>query len=69
MSSNEDRAHAAADHTASEGGQDGTVDSGTRDSVKGSQTPRLMVSWLIVGVPLAYGIYQTISKTLPLFGG
>ncbi len=35
----------------------------------GNQIPRLVVSWLIVGVPLAYGIYQTISKTLPLFGG
>jgi hypothetical protein len=29
----------------------------------------LVASWLIVGVPLAYGIYQTISRTLPLFGG
>jgi hypothetical protein len=33
------------------------------------QTPRLVASWLVVGVPLVYGIYQTISKTLPLFGG
>lgn len=39
-----------------------------RDSVP-NQTPRLVMSWLIVGLPLAYGIYQTISKTLPLFGG
>lgn len=35
----------------------------------GNHTPRLVVSWLIVGLPLAYGIYQTISRTLPLFGG
>ncbi len=34
-----------------------------------NQVPRLVVSWLIVGLPLAYGIFQTISKTLPLFGG
>lgn len=34
-----------------------------------SQRPRLVVSWLIVGAPLAYGIYQTINRTLPLFGG
>lgn len=34
-----------------------------------NHTPRLVVSWLIVGLPLAYGIYQTISKILPLFGG
>lgn len=34
-----------------------------------AQTPRLVVSWLIVGVPLAYGVYQTIRSILPLFGG
>lgn len=34
-----------------------------------NQTPRLVVSWLVVGLPLAYGIWQTINKTLPLFGG
>lgn len=39
------------------------------DDQPASKTPRLVVSWLIVGVPLAYGIYQTISRTLPLFGG
>jgi len=40
-----------------------------RPGAAGSQTPRLAASWLIVGVPLGYGIYQTVSKTLPLFGG
>jgi len=34
-----------------------------------TQTPRLMVSWLIVGLPLAYGVFQTIRSILPLFGG
>jgi len=34
-----------------------------------NQTPRLVISWLIVLIPLAYGVFQTISKTLPLFGG
>jgi len=34
-----------------------------------TQTPRLMVSWLIVGIPLAYGVFQTIRSILPLFGG
>ncbi len=34
-----------------------------------AQTPRLVVSWLIVGIPLAYGIFQTIRSILPLFGG
>lgn len=34
-----------------------------------SQTPRLLISWLIVGLPLAYGVFQTIKSVLPLFGG
>jgi len=33
------------------------------------QTPRLTVSWLIVGIPLAYGVFQTIRSITPLFGG
>lgn len=33
------------------------------------QTPRLVISWLIVGIPLAYGVFQTIKSVLPLFGG
>lgn len=34
-----------------------------------SHTPRLVASWLVVGVPLAYGIVQTVRNILPLFGG
>ncbi len=34
-----------------------------------SYTPRLVASWLVVGVPLAYGIVQTVRNILPLFGG
>lgn len=33
------------------------------------QQPRLVASWLIVGIPLAYGLFQTIRSILPLFGG
>jgi len=33
------------------------------------QTPRLVISSLIVGLPLAYGVFQTIKSVLPLFGG
>lgn len=33
------------------------------------QTPRLVISWLIVVTPLAYGVFQTIKTALPLFGG
>lgn len=34
-----------------------------------AQTPRLVVSWLIVGLPLVYGLFQTVKTVLPLFGG
>jgi hypothetical protein len=33
------------------------------------QTPRLVISWLIIGIPLAYGVFQTIKTVQPLFGG
>jgi hypothetical protein len=29
---------------------------------------RLLCSWLVVGVPLAWGIWETLQKSLPLFG-
>ncbi len=29
---------------------------------------RIAVSWLLVGVPLAYGIFQTMSRAAALFG-
>ncbi|MET4059924.1 hypothetical protein ABIB35_001467 [Arthrobacter sp. UYP6] len=29
---------------------------------------RIIVSWLLVGVPLAYGVFQTLSKASALFG-
>ena len=33
------------------------------------QTARLVISWLIVGIPIVYALYQTIKSILPLFGG
>jgi len=27
----------------------------------------LAIAWLWVGIPLAWGVYQTIKKSLPLF--
>ncbi|GAB3269482.1 MFS transporter small subunit [Microbacterium lacusdiani] len=33
------------------------------------QTMRLVLSWLIVGIPLAYALIQTISSVMPLFAG
>ncbi|WP_449657893.1 MFS transporter small subunit [Arthrobacter gallicola] len=29
---------------------------------------KLVISWLLVGVPLAYGIFQTLTKAAALFG-
>ena len=34
-----------------------------------NQTPRLVISWLVVGIPIVYALYQTIKSILPLFGG
>jgi|GEM_PF-1307596 len=30
---------------------------------------RLVASWVLVGVPLAWGVFQTFLKALPLFTG
>jgi hypothetical protein len=30
---------------------------------------RLVIAWLVVGIPLVYGLYMTIKSVLPLFGG
>jgi hypothetical protein len=35
----------------------------------GTHTARLVLSWLVVGIPLAYGLFMTIKSVLPLFGG
>lgn len=32
-----------------------------------NQVPRLIVTWLVVTVPLAYGLYQTVRSVIPLF--
>ena len=32
-----------------------------------SGTLRLVLSWGLVGIPLAWGVYQTIVKSLALF--
>lgn len=38
-------------------------------ATSGTPVARLVVSWLVVGIPLAYGLYMTIKSVLPLFGG
>ncbi|GAB2485427.1 hypothetical protein GCM10027063_29150 [Promicromonospora xylanilytica] len=34
-----------------------------------NQVPRLVVTWLVVTVPLAYGLFQTVKGVIPLFTG
>lgn len=31
-------------------------------------TGKLIVGWALVGVPLAYGVYQTLTRVAFLFG-
>ena len=38
-----------------------------RDGTSSSVVPRLVMAWTVVGVPLAYGIYQTAKKASALF--
>jgi hypothetical protein len=41
----------------------------TRDmpASDGGQTTLLIIAWLWVGIPLLWGVYQTLMKSLPLF--
>ncbi|WP_445818925.1 MFS transporter small subunit [Arthrobacter sp. G119Y2] len=36
--------------------------------MKKSTNVRVAVSWLLVGVPLGYGVFQTLSRAAALFG-
>jgi hypothetical protein len=31
-------------------------------------TGRLVIAWALVGVPLAYGVYETLTRVAALFG-
>ena len=31
-------------------------------------TGRLAITWALVGVPLAYGVYETLTRVAALFG-
>ncbi|WP_423723643.1 MFS transporter small subunit [Arthrobacter zhangbolii] len=33
-----------------------------------SNKAMVTVSWLLVGIPLAYGVFQTLSRAAALFG-
>lgn len=43
------------------------TDSSQQQTRGGSMTARLAVAWTFVGVPLAYGIYETVKKASALF--
>ncbi|WP_165229655.1 MFS transporter small subunit [Aquisphaera insulae] len=32
-----------------------------------SSTPRVVLSWLIVLIPLGWGVVQSVTKSVPLF--
>ncbi|MGO4492902.1 hypothetical protein AB4Y86_12575 [Arthrobacter sp. 2YAF22_2] len=40
---------------------------GAQASVTAS-TGKLAVAWALVGVPLAYGVYETLTRVAALFG-
>jgi hypothetical protein len=40
---------------------------GGHDAVKKS-TGRLVLAWVLVGIPLAYGVFQTLTQVAALFG-
>lgn len=44
--------------------------SDTTPTTRSTTNPLLVtVAWLVVGTPLAYGLWQTILKAAKLFGG
>ena len=53
------------------GGGDGTTGpaSAGHDTPSGGLAGRIALAWTIVGVPLAYGIYETAKKAAALFTG
>jgi len=49
-------------------GKGAAAPSGSLGIGLGSLTPRVALAWLAVGIPLAWGVWVTISKALVLFG-
>ena len=38
------------------------------DKTKGTDTVKLALAWLAVGIPLAWGVVETLEKAMALFG-
>jgi hypothetical protein len=44
-----------------------TQSGGAAPEPTSNQVPRLIITWLVVTVPLAYGLFQTVRSVIPLF--
>ncbi|GLZ05034.1 hypothetical protein Acsp03_25000 [Actinomadura sp. NBRC 104412] len=42
---------------------------GTEEHASGKYKAQLVIAWTIVGIPLAYGVYNAVKAALKLFGG
>jgi hypothetical protein len=42
---------------------------GAREAGAGHTTFQLVVAWALVGVPLAWGVWQVVVKSMDLFRG
>ncbi|SDL76643.1 hypothetical protein SAMN04487916_11431 [Arthrobacter sp. ov407] len=40
----------------------------TAQSPVAPSTGKLVIAWALVGVPLAYGVYETLTRVAALFG-
>ncbi len=62
-----DRFHERDRHEAEATHAVASTSSGGRDLVTSASRPLLLVAWIVVAVPLAYGIYETVVKAADLF--
>lgn len=59
----------ADESSSAHGGPGGSSRTSSGDRAGGSMKARLAIAWTVVGVPLAYGIYETAKKASALFTG
>jgi hypothetical protein len=45
------------------------TDTDTTEHTSGKYKAELAIAWTIVGIPLAYGVYNAVKAALQLFGG
>jgi len=48
---------------------DVTPEDEARDRARRGQAVQIALSWLLVGIPLAYGFYETLLRAAKLFTG